>query len=222
MEQFWKKSTALRSQYFKRRCDQVIHSVLSLLQYYIAPKGYTLETSVVSVTTELKSNFLGEVLLGVFFWVVSTSFESLEQNSGTTCFSSFLIFLAHSQIMHESLEKTMGHVRLECLVFTLRCVLKIPNVSLFTYLLLRIIHKSEYVNANINAAFYCGREKSLFWNFFSWILICMTCIIPKQDFNFYFQEYFYTLLNPKLFFIWKKGMDIAEDEILLFSLICLM
>lgn len=45
----------------------MIHSVLSLLQYYIAPKGYTLETSVVSVTTELKSNFLGEVLLGVFF-----------------------------------------------------------------------------------------------------------------------------------------------------------
>lgn len=47
-------------------------------------------------------------------------------------------------------------------------------------------------------------------------------IIPKLGFNFYSQEYFYTLLNPKLLFIWKKGMDIAEDEILLFSLICLM
>lgn len=64
--------------------------------------------------------------------------------------------------MHESLEKTMGRVRLECLVFTLRCVLKIPNVSLFIYLLLCIIHKSEYVNASINATFYCGREKSPF------------------------------------------------------------
>lgn len=68
--------------------------------------------------------------------------------------------------MHESLEKTMGHVRLECLVFTLRCVLKIPEVSLFMYFLLCIISKRGCVNANINAVFYCGKEKSLFLFFF--------------------------------------------------------
>lgn len=72
---------------------------------------------------------------GVFFKLVSTSVENLV-NSETTCFSSFLIFLAHSQIMCESLEKTMGRARLECLVFTLRCVLKIPNFSLYICILI--------------------------------------------------------------------------------------
>lgn len=33
----------------------MIHSVLSLLQYYIAPRGYIVETSVCSVITELKN-----------------------------------------------------------------------------------------------------------------------------------------------------------------------
>lgn len=92
-----------------------------------------METSVFSFITELKTNVV--LFLWVFFKLVSTSVEDL-LNSETTCFSSFLIFLARSQIMCESLEKTMGRARLECLVFTFRCVLKIPNFSLYICILI--------------------------------------------------------------------------------------
>lgn len=130
MEESRKKNAAVKVKDFKRSCDQVIATASGLFLYYIEAK----DTSGFSFITELKANV-------VAVWSL-TSVGDLAINCETICFTSFLIFLACSQIMCESLEKTMGHARLECLIFTLRCVLKIPNPLLQ---ILTCIHTEKHI-----------------------------------------------------------------------------